>query len=121
MCRTGDGFHPGLFIPEKYDLVVNDTFELFWNGIMLCKDYTRYYISAVSNIKGHSFRNKFEVSPTAAGTYPLEITISDDAGKIIDSKTVQLVVKQVLTTSPQILNMVIALEPYKSGRLQWLN
>ena len=89
-----------LKLPEKYDLVVNDTFELFWNGIMLCKDYTRYYISAVSNIKGHSFRNKFEVSPTAAGTYPLEITISDDAGKIIDSKTVQLVVKQVLTTSP---------------------
>ena len=94
-------------VPQKYDLVVGDTFELFWNGIMLCKDYTRYNIEAKSSIKGHNYRHKFEVTPTTAGTYPLTITVFDDAGKKIDSKTTQLIVKPALTQGPeQPINIV---------------
>ena len=94
-------------IPDKYDLVVNDTFELFWNGILLCKDYTKYNIEAKSSIKGHIYRHKFEVTPTTAGTYSLTINVYDDAGNLVDSKITQLIVKPALTEGPAApLNIV---------------
>ena len=82
-----------LHLPEKYNLVVGDTFELFYKGIMLCKNPYNYNILATCSI-GKCWGRKFEATPTAAGTYTLTITVSDDAGNVLDQQTTQLVVAE---------------------------
>ena len=82
-----------LHLPEKYNLVVGDTFELFYKGIMLCKNPYSYNILATCSI-GKCWGRKFEVTPTAAGTHNLTITVSDDAGNVLDAQSTQLVVAE---------------------------
>jgi hypothetical protein len=82
-----------LHLPEKYNLVVGDTFELFYKGIMLCKNPYNYNILATCSI-GKCWGRKFEVTPTVAGTHTLTITVSDDTGNVLDQQTTQLVVAE---------------------------
>lgn len=88
-------------LPEKYNLVVGDTFELFYKGIMLCKNPYNYNILATCSI-GKCWGRKFEATPTATGTYTLKIAVSDDAGNVLDEQTTQLVVaeKDINNTRP---------------------
>ena len=106
-------------MPEKYDLVIGDTFELFWNGILLCKDYKRYNIEAKSSIKGHIYGHKFEVTPTTAGTYPLTVTIFDDAGNKVDSKVTNLVVKPALTSDPETTINIVCMGASDTNDKAW--
>ena len=61
-------------LPEKYDLVVGDTFELFYKGIMLCKNPYAYNI-LVNCSMGKAWGRKFEVTPANAS--------KDDSGYAI--------------------------------------
>ncbi len=94
-----------LHLPEKYNLVVGDTFELFYKGIMLCKNPYNYNILATCSI-GKCWGRKFEATPTAAGTYALTITVSDDAGNVLDQQTTQLVVAEKGINNTRQLNIL---------------
>ena len=92
-------------LPEKYDLVVGDTFELFYKGIMLCKNPYAYNI-LVNCSTGKAWSRKFEVTPANAGEYPLGITVSDDFGNIIDKASTTLVVKDKMKSPSDIMNVL---------------
>jgi hypothetical protein len=75
-----------LHLPEKYNLVVGDTFELFWKGIIKCHNVDDYYIEAVCD-KGAPFRKRFVYTPIAGdvGNHTLEISVYDNNHTIIAS------------------------------------
>lgn len=94
-----------LHLPEKYDLVVGDTFELFYKGVMLCKDPYAYNILVNCGI-GKAWGRKFEAVPTAEGIYPLTITVSDDFGNVIDKASTNLVVKSKMISPEKEFNVL---------------
>ena len=94
-----------LHLPEKYDLVVGDTFELFYKGVMLCKDPYHYNIHVQCDI-GKAWGRKFEVTPTTVGNHTLRITISDDTGKVLDTGRTILSVSQKMTAPSKNINVL---------------
>nr|MBQ4319292.1 SGNH/GDSL hydrolase family protein [Clostridia bacterium] len=80
-----------LHLPERYELVAGDTFELFWRGVMLCSDPYIYNI-AVKCAKGAAYKRKFVWTPTEEdiGEHKLTVTVSDDYGDILDTAEVTL-------------------------------
>lgn len=94
-----------LHLPEKYNLVVGDAFELFYKGIMLCKNPYDYNIRVTCPI-GKPWGRKFEVTPTTEGEYTLKITVSDDAGNVLDEKTTKLVVAEKNIDNTRQLNVL---------------
>jgi lysophospholipase L1-like esterase len=94
-----------VYLPEKYDLVVGDTFELFYKGILLCKNPYAYNILVTCQI-GKAYGRKFEVTATESGTYPLAVTVSDDFGNVIDKAQTSLVVKDKMTSPEKLVNVL---------------
>lgn len=94
-----------LHLPEKYDLVIGDKFELFYKGIMLCKDPYAYNILVTCPI-GKAWGRKYEVTPTVAGTHTLTIKVSDDKGQVLDEKSTELVVRQKMTNPTNRVNVL---------------
>jgi hypothetical protein len=94
-----------LHLPAKYDLVVGDTFELFYKGVMLCKNPYNYNILVNCSI-GKPWSRKFEATPTKAGNYTLTITISDDNGKVLDTQSTILAVTDKATTPAENVNIL---------------
>jgi len=82
-----------LNLPDKYQLVVGDTFELFYRGIVLASDPYSYNIK-VKCKKGSAFMRKYVYTPAEedVGSYTLNIELSDDDGDVLDEKNVELVV-----------------------------
>lgn len=83
-----------LFLPKQYSLVVGDTFELFWKGVILSNDYKRYNIKVSCEV-GSVYRKKYMFTPQAkdVGTKTLKIELYNDAEKLVDTGTVNLVIK----------------------------
>lgn len=81
--------------PAQYELVVGDTFELFWKGIIRSVLPETCYIKA-SCTKGNPYRRRFVFTPTASdiGTHVLNLELHDgQSGALLDTKDVKLVVK----------------------------
>lgn len=66
-------------LPESYDLVVGDTFQLFYRGVVEAPDPYCYDILAVCP-KGRNYPRYFELTPEEPGEYPLSVSVYD-AGK----------------------------------------
>lgn len=103
-----------IHLPEKYNLVVGDTFELFYKGIMLCKNPYNYNVLATCSI-GKCWSRKFEVTPDAAGTHTLTITVSDDSGNVLDQQTTQLVVAEKDIRNTRQLNVLCVGDSLTNG------
>ena len=89
-----------LRLPEYYELVVGDTFELFYKGISYCKDSNAYeYELSFASGKnlGQGFSRKYVWTPTAAdvGTHTLKIKVRSNEGRVIDEGSVELRVAAV--------------------------
>jgi len=85
-----------LYVPERYHLVVGDTFELFYRGIIHCSDPYIYNIE-VKCSKGSAYRRKYMFTPTSddIGEHKLTISISNDYGDELDRAEVILEVNPV--------------------------
>lgn len=94
-----------IHLPEKYDLVVGDTFELFYKGIMLCKDPYAYNI-LVNCPVGKAWGRKYEVTPMTEGIYPFKVTVSDDFGNVIEEAETTFVVKEKMTSPDRAVNVL---------------
>lgn len=80
-------------LPQKYDLVVGDTFQLFYRGVVEAPDPFCYDILAVCE-KGKNFTRYFEFCPEEAGEYELTIYVySADKSLLGKGKTMLKVVK----------------------------
>ena len=82
-------------LPEKYYLVVNDRFELFFRGVIKKHNPYQYYVKAYCE-KGYTYNRYFTYTPKEdeVGEYPLSIIVYDDEGGIIEQKDTILVVNK---------------------------
>ncbi|MBR6729493.1 MAG: hypothetical protein IKL80_04955 [Clostridia bacterium] len=80
-------------LPQKYDLVTGDTFQLFYQGIIDAPNPFCYDILAVCE-KGKNFPRYFEFTPEEAGEYELTISVFGPAKVLLGEATTHLCVKQ---------------------------
>ena len=103
-----------LQLPEYYDLVVGDTFELFYKGIINCVDYSQYEfdlsLSGWDKSAINAYSRKAVLKPTEAhvGTHKLTVVVRDNGGYEVDRGTVQLRVHPV-PTSPAEETVVLCM------------
>lgn len=84
-----------IFLANEYDLVVDDTFELFYRGVICLNNPYEYYI-LIRCEKGHPYPRYYTFTPKSqdVGDYPLTITLLDNNHQIIDEETTILHVQQ---------------------------
>ena len=86
-----------VILPKKYDLVVGDTFQLFYRGVIEAPNPYVYAIVAICD-KGRNFPRYFEYTPTEPGQHKLTI-------KVYDAQ------RNLLGEADTILNVVVPKEP----------
>ncbi len=84
-----------LNLPHAFDLVVGDTFELFYRGVLNCIDPSVFDLEFAWQSgaqSGASYRRKFVFTPTEedVGTRTLLVTLRDNIGAIVEQKTVDM-------------------------------
>ncbi len=78
-------------LAKEYDLVVNDTFELFYRGVICLYNPYQYYI-LVKCKKGNPYQRYFTFTPKKEdiGEYQLSISLIDNQNNIIEEATTTL-------------------------------
>ena len=107
-----------LACPSKYDLVVGDTFELFYKGIIKSFNDSAFCVIANCSI-GYNFEKKFMTTPTTAGSYTLTLDLFDSNMQKIDSKEISLVV-HAAPTSPASMKNILCVGDSLTSSGQWV-
>jgi len=117
----GNKYKKWINFPNKYDLVVGDTFELFYRGVLRCGDPSRYNIK-ITCAKGAYFTGKYMFTPTEndIGEYPLTMEVSDDCGDVLDTDTVRLIVRPA-AVSPDKDTYVLCVGDSITAGGQWVS
>lgn len=82
-----------LKLPDYYDLVVGDTFELFYKGI-INSVHPELYDIIVDCAKGGAYAKRFVITPTLAENLTLTVTLYGINHTIVDRKSVILRVNE---------------------------
>lgn len=88
-----------LCLPKQYSLVVGDTFELFWKGIVKALDPEHYYIEAICE-KGAPYKKRFIYTPVEAdvGEHILKVNVYDRMHALLASGITVLSVNAKVTS-----------------------
>ena len=81
-----------VILPEKFDLVVGDTFQMFYRGIIDAPNPYIYDILAVCE-KGRNCPRYFECTPTEEGEYKLKISVFGPGKELLGEAETMLVAK----------------------------
>ncbi len=92
-----------VILPKKYDLVVGDTFQLFYRGVIEAPNPYVYSIVSICD-KGRNFPRYFEYAPTEPGQHKLTI-------KVYDAQ------RNLLGEAETMLNVVVPKEPEKTTNI----
>lgn len=92
-----------IFLAKQYDLVVNDTFELFYRGIIRSMNPYKYYIY-ITSPKGKPYPRYYTFTPKEdeVGSYPLTVSLYDDFGNLIETNSTTLNVKKAVPPKRKI-------------------
>lgn len=90
-------------LPQKYDLVVGDTFQLYYRGVIEAPNPYIYSIVSICD-KGRNFPRYFEYAPTEPGQHKLTI-------KVYDAQ------RNLLGEDETLLNVVAPKEPKKTTNI----
>lgn len=90
--RSTSAALPSLILPDHYDLIVGDTFELFYKGIIDSFDPDAFYVTGTCS-KGACYQKRFILTPTSTGTLTLILKLYNNENKLLDTKSVNLVVR----------------------------
>lgn len=113
----GGGTQPGsgrlapiIYLPKQYDVVVGDTFQLFYASIVRSFEWDNEGVCAVSSV-GYNYPRYYEFTPTeshSGKSYNLRIVARALDGTITCEATTKLVVHPKLTneTTPSNLNVL---------------
>lgn len=104
-------------LAKQYDLVVGDTFQLFYRGVVKCFNTNNEGIH-VSCAKGSAYPRYYQFIPTAAdvGTYELTIKTRRLDGTVISEGKTNIVVHPIPTiATPKTLNMLAFGDSLTSG------
>ncbi len=84
-----------VFLPDEYELVVGDNFQLFYRGVVQAVNPYNYYIKTTCS-KGSAFPRYYEWNPTAedVGSHKLTLQVLDNNGNLLGEDETILVVKE---------------------------
>lgn len=87
-------FAISLETPERYELVVGDTFQMFYNGIIKAAKTNLLDLQIICS-KGTPYSRMYQFTPKAAdvGTKTMTVKLYDTNHELVDTKTVNLVIK----------------------------
>ena len=90
-------------LPKKMYLVVGDKFELFYRGVVRMHNPYQYYVKATCE-KGYTYNRYFTFTPTKedVGEYKLTISLYNDFGEVIEEKTTELVVNDIVSADKKV-------------------
>ena len=90
-----------IILADKYDLVVGDTFQLFYRSVIEAPNPYVYAIVAECE-KGKNFPRYFEYTPETPGQHKLKITLYDAQQNVLGSNETVLNVVQPKRTDKQV-------------------
>ncbi len=92
-----------LFLAKNYDLVIGDTFELFYRGVIRSMNPYKYYIY-INSPKGRAYPRFYTYTPgeNDEGDYPLTLTLYDDFGNVIEKAETTLHVHKPVAPSKKV-------------------
>lgn len=92
-----------VFLPDRYELVVGDTFQLFYRGVVQAVNPYNYHIRITCS-KGSAYPRYFEWTPTAedVGSCTLTLQIYDNNHNLLGEDKTTLVVKEAAAPSRNI-------------------
>ncbi len=105
-------------LPDKYDLVVGDTFQLFYRGIIEAPNPFVYDILATCQ-KGKGFPRYYEFTPEEEGEYELTISVFDAKKNLLGSQKTRLVVNEPKANTKPLNILCMGSSTTAGG--QWAN
>lgn len=88
MGNSGSMDKVRVVLPSSYDLVVGDTFQLFYRGIIEAVNPYAYDILALCE-KGHNYPRYFEYTPAEVGEHKLTVTVyANDKSVLATGETI---------------------------------
>lgn len=105
---TGATSSINVFLPDEYDIAVNDNFQLFYRGVVQAVNPYNYDITVTCE-KGKAYPRYFEWKPETADvgkSYTLKMTVRDDNGNLLGSDTTKLNVRKIKTTGVEKQNVI---------------
>ena len=104
-------------LPNEYRLVVGDTFELFWKGVIEAfNPYARDIVCECD--KGNCFTRKFAFTPASTGDYPLSVSVKNDNGKVLGTASTTLKVSGK-ASSPSSVKRVLCVGDSLTAPGKW--
>lgn len=103
-------------LPEQYALVVGDTFELFYKGIVNAVNPDLFDVR-VTCAKGNAYTKRYVWTPTAAdvGSHALTVELYGINHNLLATKTIQLVVKNKATSPAAPVNVLCVGDSLTTG------
>lgn len=99
-----------LRLPRKFDLMVGDTFEMFYKGIVNCIDSDVYDFEITFSDgvnRGKAWQKKWEYTPETSdvGNKTMTVAVVNNVGKEIERKSVSIVIhnKPLSPTSEKVI------------------
>lgn len=90
-----------VFLADQYELVVGDTFQLFYRGVMQAVNPYNYHILVKCNV-GNAYPRYFEYTPDKEGEYKLEIFVYDNNHNLLGKDSTKLIVKNAVEPKEMI-------------------
>lgn len=105
-------------IPKKYDLVVGDTFQLYYRGIIEAPNPYVYSIVSICE-KGRNFPRYFEYTPTEPGQHKLTVKVYDAQRNLLGEGETMLNV--VVPKAPEKCTNILCIGASTTAGGTWVN
>lgn len=109
-------------VPTSYDLVVGDTFELFYKGVIKATNIDDYIIEVVAPF-GKALSRKFianSITNANLGNNTLTLKVYDKYWNLLETKSTTLIVRSVLT-SPLTNKNILCIGDSLTAGGEWVN
>ena len=107
-----------IILPQKFDLVVGDTFQLYYRGVMEAPNPYIYSIVSICD-KGRNFPRYFEYAPTEPGQHKLTMKVYDAQRNLLGEAETMLNV--VAPKAPEKPTTVLVIGDSLTGGGHWIN
>lgn len=104
----------GLCVPKQYALVKDDTFELFYKGVINASNY-KMFDMVIECKKGNAYHNKFVITPDIAEDLTLSLTLYGINHNVLDKKNILLKVMNKATSPVSSKNVLCVGDSLTTG------
>jgi hypothetical protein len=109
---------PELSMPSEMTAVVNNTLQIFFNGIIKTFDYTQYEIEVICDV-GEKFKRYYEITPSAVGSHDMTINLKSLIGTTLATKTVVINVIEKVNNPTSQKNVMLVGDSLSNNVGDW--